>query len=338
MKIKSGIYKITNIANGKIYIGSSVNILNRKNTHFSLLRKNKHYNKHLQNSWNKHGERNFKFEILEYVSFKNRKELFEVEQKWIYETKCYNNEIGFNIEKVVKDRDRYGFKISEETREKLRNKIITDQTRINMSNAHLKKPIIQFNFNGELIKKWDSARECARELNILQCCIYECLVKDRRTYKNFIWIYKDEYDSCGLNLKDYINRHKQEKKVVQCDINGNKIKTWKSAQIIAKELNIDSSSIIKCCRHKNKHSKGFVFVYEYEYAEYGCSVHFSKIKEREKNNKILKPVIQYDLDGNEINRFDSVALAKKETGINSISSCIRGVTKTAGGFIWKSPT
>ncbi|SRR6266852_3028017 len=76
----SGIYCILNIKTNKAYIGSAVNISKRWILHLHQLRKNKHYNKYLQNSWNKYGEENFKFEILEYC---NKEELLTKEQFWI---------------------------------------------------------------------------------------------------------------------------------------------------------------------------------------------------------------------------------------------------------------
>lgn len=60
-----GVYKILNNINNKFYIGSSIDILNRKRQHFSELEKNRHGNRHLQSSYNKHGKENFEFIILE---------------------------------------------------------------------------------------------------------------------------------------------------------------------------------------------------------------------------------------------------------------------------------
>ena len=61
----SGIYCIINIKNSKRYIGSSKNIRQRLWTHRAYLRHNNHENAHLQAAWNKYGEDNFDYFILE---------------------------------------------------------------------------------------------------------------------------------------------------------------------------------------------------------------------------------------------------------------------------------
>jgi group I intron endonuclease len=64
----SGIYKIINKINGDFYIGSSKNILRRKNEHIKKLNSNKHQNTILQRAWNKYGELNFEFLIVEFCT------------------------------------------------------------------------------------------------------------------------------------------------------------------------------------------------------------------------------------------------------------------------------
>lgn len=51
-----------------------------------------------------------------------------------------------------------------------------------------------------------------------------------------------------------------------------------------------------------------------------------------------KGVIQHSKDGEFIASYKSQHIAMNKTGISNktISSCIRGITKTAGGFIWLS--
>lgn len=62
--MNTGIYAIKNLVNGKVYIGSACNFRSRFTTHKVLLRKGNHHSKKLQNSWKKHGEKNFIFEKL----------------------------------------------------------------------------------------------------------------------------------------------------------------------------------------------------------------------------------------------------------------------------------
>lgn len=64
----SCIYRILNRKNGKFYIGSTKNYNNRVARHLSDLRTNKHHCLPLQKSFNKYGEKNFIFEIIEEVS------------------------------------------------------------------------------------------------------------------------------------------------------------------------------------------------------------------------------------------------------------------------------
>ena len=64
LKVTSGIYKIQNIVTGFIYIGCSLFIEKRFKQHINKLRKGNHQNRHLQNSFNKHGIDNFTFEVL----------------------------------------------------------------------------------------------------------------------------------------------------------------------------------------------------------------------------------------------------------------------------------
>ena len=115
IKTNCGIYKIINLVDSKVYIGSSVNLKNRKYNHFSTLRSNRHTNDYLQKAYNKHGEESFKFEIIEYIEKSMdtkllKEELLIREQYYlnryilndkINSSKCYNlcpyaiNKLGY---------------------------------------------------------------------------------------------------------------------------------------------------------------------------------------------------------------------------------------------------
>ena len=82
-----GIYRIKNLVNEKCYYGSSKNIEKRWRRHLNQLRNKTHINCILQNAWNKYGEDNFIFEIVERCELEN---IFEVEQKYIDTCGDYN--------------------------------------------------------------------------------------------------------------------------------------------------------------------------------------------------------------------------------------------------------
>jgi hypothetical protein len=88
------IYKIQNKINNKVYIGSAIGHYKRKGQHFYLLRNNKHFNTHLQSSWNKYGEENFIFKVLEFIE--NLETLKKREEYYIKMYSSNNPEIGFN--------------------------------------------------------------------------------------------------------------------------------------------------------------------------------------------------------------------------------------------------
>ena len=109
MKIKTGIYKIKNLINNKVYIGSAVNIDRRWSLHQYHLSKNIHHSKKLQNSVNKNGIDNFIFEIIEECESGI---LIEREQYWIDFLNSYNN--GYNS--TPKAGSTLGRKHSEKTK------------------------------------------------------------------------------------------------------------------------------------------------------------------------------------------------------------------------------
>lgn len=92
--LNCGIYTITCTETGKVYVGSSINIIKRKNRHFSDLKHNRHYNRYLQNAWNKYGEDNFIFEILEICDTDN---LLTCELNWINRYDSTDLTSGYNL-------------------------------------------------------------------------------------------------------------------------------------------------------------------------------------------------------------------------------------------------
>lgn len=112
-----GIYQIRNKENNKIYVGSSLNTEKRKRSHYSLLRRGKHPNKHLQSSWEVYGEDKFVFEILLVC---DKECLLDKEREFLQESGCLNRETGYN-KSMEPTAPMAGLKHSQESIEKMRS-------------------------------------------------------------------------------------------------------------------------------------------------------------------------------------------------------------------------
>jgi group I intron endonuclease len=97
----SGVFQVKNIANGKILLGSSLNLEGSLNKHKFMLKIKSHTNKVLQKDWDEFGADNFVFEILEVVqvqdnpNFNLKDELTLLEQIWVEKLEPFG-ERGYN--------------------------------------------------------------------------------------------------------------------------------------------------------------------------------------------------------------------------------------------------
>lgn len=113
---KSGIYRIENQINRKVYVGQAGNLNKRYCDHVSALRRNNHDNSYLQRAWNKYEEKDFVFSILEECPAEL---LAQKEQYWMDRTQCYIREYGYNINPSSTKNPMLGRTHSKETKAKL---------------------------------------------------------------------------------------------------------------------------------------------------------------------------------------------------------------------------
>lgn len=247
----SGIYKITNLVTNKYYIGSASCLNTRISKHKSLLIKNKHYNKHLQSSFNKYTIENFKIEILEICE---KERLINREQYYIDLMHPHYN-------KCLIAGNTLGYKHTEEF-------MLTKR-----------KPIVKLDFSGNLLGEYKSVTECAKIENLKRCSISGCISKGKgKTLYNNIYISKEEYlnrnikdilyeriEVPKINLKKGFNKKKNivpnnytDKSILQLDLYNNQINEFNNIKCLPS--NFLKSTISRVLSGKKKTAYRFKWI------------------------------------------------------------------------------
>jgi group I intron endonuclease len=103
----AGVFQIKNTVNGKVLLGSSLNLEGPLNSHRFMLKIGSHRNKVLQQEWNEYGEDHFLFEILETVivkddpNFNLSDELTLLEMIWLEKLQPFG-EKGYNLNSNIR--------------------------------------------------------------------------------------------------------------------------------------------------------------------------------------------------------------------------------------------
>lgn len=139
-----GIYKITNLINGKFYIGQSININYRFYEH--QIGTGHFHKSAIDAAIKKYGKENFSYEILEEC---DREDVFIRERYWaeeVYDGQCYAP-FGYNI-------DRTG------------------------RGSHKINWVSQYDMDGNKIKSYFTASYAARELGVSATAIRQAILKN----------------------------------------------------------------------------------------------------------------------------------------------------------------
>lgn len=146
-----GIYCIKNKVNEKYYIGStSTTFEERWKTHKWELKNNRHGNSLLQRAWNKYGEDNFEFSIIEIID--DKRDILTIEQLYLDFTTCCDRNSGYNLSLNTLN-TQLGIKRTEETIIKLRKVVSLNKNKSGYSGVNKtqnnKKWSVSMNFNNK---------------------------------------------------------------------------------------------------------------------------------------------------------------------------------------------
>lgn len=119
------------------------------------------------------------------------------------------------------------------------------------------------------------------------------------------------------------------KSIVCLNLNGDFIKRYDSAADAEKD-GFNNVNVLLCCKNKLKTCKNHLFMFEEDYDANGAREYIKPA------STSRKKVVQCDLEGNLIARYDSVQEASEKSGANrtTISGVLSKTYKSANGFIF----
>jgi group I intron endonuclease len=266
--MKTGIYKITNKKTKKIYIGSSINVFRRWVEHKVKLNKNTHINNKLQNSWNKYGDDNFTFSIIEECE---KDQLIVREQFYLDKLlkssdpdSFFFNKMGYNI--LTRAGNTLGYKFSESTKNKM-SKIKSDNGKL------LDKDFSDFNnltpqkIKTEIVKSVDTKNPFFGKKHSEKAKLI--MSEKKMGNKNFNYgkgpmlgkklteLHKDK-----IRISNTGKNNPNSKQVYQYTTDFELIKVWDSVGLLCKSLNLSVGNISSCCLGNRKTAYGFIWKYE----------------------------------------------------------------------------
>jgi hypothetical protein len=194
--------------------------------------------------------------------------------------------------------------------------------------------ISRYSLSGKLLETYPSAKAAAQALNGLHQHISAAASDSKRAYTayGYLWRRGDDED---IDIQPLLKEKwfgpsplsSQQHTVGQYDLDGNLIRTHLNSKEAAKFVGVHYNGIRDVIKGRGLTYGGFVW----------SKVIKKKIKVNPQiaaNNRIIS---QYDLNGRWIRSFKSGLEATKETGIDNgaISNSIKGVTLSAGGYLWR---
>lgn len=163
---RSGIYTITNLVNGKMYLGQTTNLIERwKKGHLVTLRRKAHSNTYLQRAWNKYGESNFIWEELEEC---DEKYLHSQEHYWAHLLDVHNPKRGYNDKPTHpegKNVVSYTTRVKMSESAKINSKK-RDHNYLREFATKKRVKVAQYTTAGVFVNKFDSKLEAAKVNNM----------------------------------------------------------------------------------------------------------------------------------------------------------------------------
>lgn len=281
------------MVNGKIYIGvHKTDNVNKFDGYYGCGMYNENSQPDITTGFpadlRKYGKENFVRETLFIYPYTEQGEL-----------DAFNKEAELVNEEFIKRKDTYNLRLGGKF----------------ASNEFAKKPIAQYSIKGKFIKKWDSITKAEEALGLT--AIGAAINGISKYCGGYQWReYTDENDIEAITTK--------EKSVYQFDLQGNLIKSWRSASeasLTFSNSHAARAAIHNVCNKITRQAYGYYWSFKpkFEYISYAHAV------------------AKYDDEGNFLESYTTVkeAAAAHSVSVTNIRAAISGRQKRCRGFRWR---
>jgi hypothetical protein len=130
----------------------------------------------------------------------------------------------------------------------------------------INRKIVQFDMDGNRLKSFNTCKEAAEYIGTSRSCITHCCLGQHKTAKGYVWKY-ESINSSDTNYEGQNEIYKQinEKRnrvIVQFDMAGNRLNTFKSCREAGRHVGTCNGNISLCCNGIRLSSKGYIWKYE----------------------------------------------------------------------------
>lgn len=316
--VPSGIYRIRNVKDGKIYIGQGADILSRWRQHRHALSKGNHTNRKLQSAWNYHGPDSFVFELVkectsEVIGDEEIAALAEVPKELQYNLGAagYSPTIG-----IVK----------------------TEENRLTVSRAGGGRPFFAKNLTTGEVRRFEHAGKKQLEgTGFKKEKIYRCLYNQTDSHQGHLFYYDPHYTSPLRKEKSPSTKEKRNRPVIGTSIaTGEEIQFPYVARV--KNSGFTRTGVIKCLSGEMRQHKG----YRWRYSDGLPHIKMSddlreKLKVGARKNGGSRTIIGVHLETCEEVRYSYIRAAAKDLNLDPsyISLALSGRMRSAGNFVWR---
>lgn len=205
-------------------------------------------------------------------------------------------------------------------------------------------PVVQMDMSGNILKVWKSLADAKRN-GYSSKNIRDCIDGKQSHHHGYKWMTLQDYKSSNpcIDIDKYTETNislfnssytGQEVEIVRVDSNMD-IKYYPSMTSAANDIGCDLSSIYGCLKGNTKHCFGYSWLYLFKYKSMTKDELSSYVNKVNENNRKRK-IVQLDLSDNFIKEWDSLTSAAHyiNKSINTVLCCLKGRSKTAGGYKW----